>query len=61
MEELISLGFAQRRKTLCNALSSVYARENVVSALEDMGLRVDIRGEKLSAEQFVTLAQRLLK
>lgn len=60
-KELIALGFAQRRKTLCNALSSVYARENVVSALEDMGLRVDIRGEKLSAEQFVALAQRLLK
>ncbi len=60
-KELISLGFAQRRKTLCNALSSVYARENVAAALEDMGLRVDIRGEKLSAEQFVTLAQRLLK
>lgn len=60
-KELISLGFAQRRKTLSNALSSVYARDAVADALEDMGLRVDIRGEKLSAEQFIGLAQRLLK
>lgn len=60
-KELISLGFAQRRKTLSNALSSVYARDTVVGALEDMGLRTDIRGEKLSAEQFIDLAQRLSK
>ncbi len=60
-KELISLGFAQRRKTLSNALSSVYVRDAVADALEDMGLRVDIRGEKLSAEQFIGLAQRLLK
>ena len=60
-KELISLAFAQRRKTLCNALSSAYAREEVAASLNDMGLRVDIRGEKLSAEQFVALAQRLLK
>ncbi len=58
-KELISLGFAQRRKTLTNALSSVYVREAVTAALEDLGLRADIRGEKLSAEQFVALAARL--
>lgn len=58
-KELIFLGFAQRRKTLTNALSSVYSRETVIAALEDMGLRADIRGERLSAEQFVALARRL--
>lgn len=58
-KELISLGFAQRRKTLVNALSSVYAREAVTAALADLELRADIRGEKLSAEQFVALAGRL--
>ncbi len=58
-KELISLGFAQRRKTLTNALSSVYDRAAVAAALEDLGLRTDIRGEKLSAEQFVALAERL--
>jgi 16S rRNA (adenine1518-N6/adenine1519-N6)-dimethyltransferase len=58
-KELISLGFGQRRKTLVNALSSVYTRESVTAALENLNLRADIRGEKLSAEQFVALARRL--
>ena len=58
-KKLISLGFAQRRKTLVNALSGVYSKDAVVHALEMLGLRPDIRGEKLSAEQFVALAQQL--
>ena len=58
-KELISLGFAQRRKTLVNALSGVYGKDKVVHALEMLGLRPDIRGEKLSAEQFVALTQQL--
>lgn len=58
-KELISLGFAQRRKTLVNALSGVYSKDAVAHALEALGLRTDIRGEKLSAEQFVALTQQL--
>lgn len=58
-KDLISLGFAQRRKTLVNALSGIYTKDAVVHALENLGLRADIRGEKLSAEQFIALAQQL--
>ncbi len=58
-KELISLGFGQRRKTLVNALASAYTREAVTAALEKLNLRADIRGEKLSAEQFVALACQL--
>lgn len=58
-KELISLGFAQRRKTLVNALSGVYEKDETASALRTLGLAPDIRGERLSAEQYVTLAQQL--
>lgn len=61
---LIRAAFAQRRKTLVNALSNSSVigadRERTASALERMGLRADIRGEKLSLEQFSELSDILL-
>ncbi|MBQ3526965.1 MAG: ribosomal RNA small subunit methyltransferase A [Clostridia bacterium] len=58
-KRLISAGFAQRRKTLTNALSSVCPKESIVQALEHLGIRTDIRGEKLSAADFVAIAKFL--
>ena len=58
-KRLIAAGFAQRRKTLTNALSSVCPKENIVAALEHLGIRTDIRGEKLSAKDFVNIAKFL--
>ncbi|MDO5131559.1 MAG: 16S rRNA (adenine(1518)-N(6)/adenine(1519)-N(6))-dimethyltransferase RsmA [Eubacteriales bacterium] len=63
---LIRASFNQRRKTLANGLSHGFlcgnrtlSRAEVETALADMGLSPDIRGEKLSLDQFAALARRL--
>ncbi len=60
MFAIIKSAFGQRRKTLLNALSkSPYiniGKDSVQSALEEMGLDINIRGEKLSLEQFAKLS-----
>ena len=65
MFSLIRSAFAQRRKTLANALSNSaelgVSREKTAAALEEMGLRQDIRGEKLSLEQFARLSDILIQ
>ncbi len=55
-DELIKSAFLMRRKTLQNNLSKVLPKVELVRILEEMGLRGDIRGETLSAEQFVQLS-----
>lgn len=59
VKKLISLAFLQRRKTLVNALSAEIPKEKTEAALEQLGIRADVRGEKLSAEQFCALADLL--
>ncbi len=63
MFAIIKSAFGQRRKTLLNALSkSPYiniGKDSVQSALEEMGLDINIRGEKLSLEQFARLSDLL--
>ncbi|PZA06731.1 MULTISPECIES: 16S rRNA (adenine(1518)-N(6)/adenine(1519)-N(6))-dimethyltransferase RsmA [unclassified Meiothermus] len=50
---LIEAAFAQRRKTLANALKAGgYSPQAVTAALAQMGLSPQIRGEALSLEQF---------
>ena len=60
---VIRAAFAQRRKTLANCLKNAselpYTREDVTSALAQMGLPETIRGEALSLEQFAVLTQLL--
>ncbi|MBQ3573887.1 MAG: 16S rRNA (adenine(1518)-N(6)/adenine(1519)-N(6))-dimethyltransferase RsmA [Clostridia bacterium] len=60
---IVKSAFGQRRKTLVNALSkSPYIKmdkEGVISALEEIGLSADIRGEKLSIEKFAELSNVL--
>ena len=65
---LIRAAFNQRRKTLANALSHGFchegrslSREEVQAALRQMKLPEDIRGEKLSLEQYAELAGLLSK
>lgn len=55
VKEIINLAFGQRRKTLTNALSKKYPKSVVSEALESVGLSADVRGEKLSAEDFCKL------
>ena len=68
MFALIRASFNQRRKTLANALTHGLnygnlrlTREEVVSALETMGLPPAVRGEALSLEQFARLSEILKK
>ena len=68
MFALIRASFNQRRKTLANALTHGLAyknvhltREEVVSALETMGLSPTVRGEALGLEQFALLSKMLKK
>ena len=60
---VVKSAFGQRRKTLVNALSkSPYmsaAKEAVLHALSEMELDENIRGEKLSIEQFALLSNKL--
>ena len=60
---VIRAAFAQRRKTLLNALSAAFGdrldREALRAALEDCRLPADIRGERLGLAEFAALADRL--
>lgn len=60
---LIRASFNQRRKTLVNGLKNAaelkLSREEILAALGEMGLPADIRGEKLTLEQFAALADTL--
>ncbi len=61
--KVVRAAFAQRRKTLLNALSSACGRDRSRDELRqvilDCGLPEAVRGEALSLEQFADLARRL--
>ena len=63
MFNIIRASFNQRRKTLVNGLGNAtflpVTKEQVVKALEKMGLSPTIRGEALSLEQFAQLSNLL--
>ena len=55
----IRAAFEQRRKTLPNALSAGFTeltKEQCVALVEKAGHRADVRGERLSTAEFLTLA-----
>lgn len=60
---LIRASFNQRRKTLVNGLNNSpelpYSKDQIVQALSAMGISENIRGEALTLEQFVALANLL--
>ena len=60
---VVKAAFAMRRKTALNALSSGLGmpKEAVASAIGSAGLRPDIRGEKLTLEQFAVLTDALAR
>lgn len=58
--KVIKGAFSQRRKTLKNCLlSSGFDKEKIASAISAMNLDENIRGEKLSIEQFGELSKKL--
>jgi 16S rRNA (adenine1518-N6/adenine1519-N6)-dimethyltransferase len=62
---LIRASFNQRRKTLVNGLTNAaelnLTKEEVLAALEELGLSATIRGEALTLEQFAQLSNLLAK
>ncbi len=58
---LVRAAFAQRRKTLLNALSAAthYTRDTLTAALTDCGLSPTARGETLGIAQYDALCRRL--
>lgn len=51
--------FAQRRKTLSNSLRTEFPKEIIPAAIEKAGLTPDIRGERLTLEDFARLSDAL--
>ena len=60
MFRLIRASFNQRRKTLQNGLNNSpevpYTKEQIISAIESLGLSPSVRGEALNLDQFAALA-----
>lgn len=60
---VVRAAFAQRRKTLLNALSAAYgsrlSKDRLREALNRCGLEENIRGERLGLEEFAALAEAL--
>ena len=57
--KVIRGAFAQRRKTLSNSLCTEFPKAEVIRAISDAGLPADIRGERLSLEDFARLSDLL--
>ena len=58
-KRIIKRGFSERRKKLMKLLKHDWPAEVVESAFNMLGLNEQIRGEKVSLEQFVELTQHL--
>ena len=60
---VVKAAFAQRRKTLLNALSAVYgsrfSKDQLRQIITECGLPETVRGERLGLEQFAVLAKAL--
>ena len=60
---LVKAAFGQRRKTLVNAVSNSsdidISKDAIISALEKMGKRADVRGETFSVKDFAELSKYL--
>lgn len=54
--KIVKLSFAQRRKTLKNALAELATKDEIIQAFKLAGLDPGLRGEALSADSFWTLA-----
>lgn len=65
MFQLIRASFNQRRKTLMNGLNNSsevpYSKEEIIAAIERLGVSPSIRGEALTLAQFAKLADILLE
>lgn len=56
---LVKQGFATRRKMLMNALQSLVPKEAVMTALLQLQLDPEVRAERLTVDQWITLSDLL--
>ena len=62
--KVIQGAFSQRRKTLLNSLSSYFpqvSKDKLSAIITDCGFDINIRGERLSIDDFVRLSNEILK
>ena len=62
--KIIKAAFLQRRKTLVNALSSVFnkiSKNDIRDIIVSTGFSEDIRGEKLSLEDFIKISEKFIE
>jgi 16S rRNA (adenine1518-N6/adenine1519-N6)-dimethyltransferase len=62
--DVIAGAFNQRRKTMLNSLSSYFSwvsKERIGQIIEECGFEISVRGEKLSIQDFCTLADAFHK
>ncbi len=59
----VKAGFALRRKTLVNSLATGWnlPKEQLTAIVTDCGLPADIRGERLSLEEYARLSDKLVE
>jgi 16S rRNA (adenine1518-N6/adenine1519-N6)-dimethyltransferase len=60
-EKITRRALSQRRKMMGKLLKADWAPEKIQAALAELELRPDVRGEKLSLEQFVALTRILVR
>lgn len=56
---LVKCAFSQRRKQMLKLLKTLWPEETLRAAMKDLGLREDIRAEKVSLAEFADVARRL--
>ena len=65
MFQIIRASFNQRRKTLVNGLKNSleldFSKEEILSAIQEIGKPDTIRGEALTLEEFAMLSNQLKK
>ncbi|MBT89259.1 MAG: ribosomal RNA small subunit methyltransferase A [Spirochaetales bacterium] len=59
--QFLATCFKAKRKTLINNLQDLYPKEKILSAIEIIATRQDIRAEKLREEEFVKLFKYLYR
>lgn len=64
LHRVIAGAFAQRRKTLLNSLSSSFGeftKDQIAEIITKLGFDINIRGERLSIEDFCSLSDEFIK
>ena len=61
LQQLVKLGFANKRKMLRNNLASVIERPQLLSVLADLGIADNVRAEELSVTHWVALSNKILE